>query len=68
MMACLEHECLNCGHTEFDNHAHCGGCKKCGSMEVTTFWDEADDDDPDYDGAWGFMRCDEDYDEDEEAA
>lgn len=42
-MACMEHECRNCGHVEFNNRPTGGKCPKCGGADWRSFWDEADD-------------------------
>ncbi len=39
-MACMEHVCEDCGAAWFDNKAS-GGCPKCGSLDVGSFFDEA---------------------------
>ena len=41
-MACMEHECENCGEAWFDNKAS-GQCSACGSSEVRSFFDEVPD-------------------------
>jgi predicted nucleic acid-binding Zn-ribbon protein len=43
-MACMEHECLDCGHVEFNNKPGCGSCAKCGSQNVTSTFDEPAED------------------------
>jgi len=38
-MACLEHVCIDCEYTWFDNQ-RATECPKCGGHDVQTFWDE----------------------------
>lgn len=38
-MACMDHECVGCGHAWMDNAFHTGGCPKCGER-VTNDFDE----------------------------
>jgi predicted nucleic acid-binding Zn-ribbon protein len=40
-MACMEHECADCGHVWFDNEPPAASpCPKCGSHDVSHFFDE----------------------------
>ena len=51
-MACMEHQCRNCGNNWFSNASH-AACAKCRSTNVAHYWDEApdawEDEDPDDD-------------------
>jgi len=51
-MACMEHECGACGHTDMDNTTW-KVCPKCGSRDVSNCWDEANDDHGDHDSDSG---------------
>lgn len=48
-MACMEHWCTKCGHTEFNNSAVMYVCKKCGAESIISHCDEQDDYERDYD-------------------
>ena len=39
-MACMEHNCGTCGEMWFNNN-HGGACPKCGSHDISSFFDEA---------------------------
>ena len=41
-MACLEHQCLNCGWLDWNN-IKLTFCPKCGSERITNAWDEEGD-------------------------
>jgi hypothetical protein len=43
-MACMEHDCQDCGHTWFDNE-RAPPCPECHSVHVSHFFDEQDSDD-----------------------
>lgn len=43
-MACMEHWCGACGHTEFNNRPGAGSCPKCGSRDVVSTFDEPAED------------------------
>jgi predicted nucleic acid-binding Zn-ribbon protein len=45
-MACMTHDCGNCGHMEFNNRSMLV-CPKCGSYEVLSHYDDYYDDDRD---------------------
>ena len=48
-MACMEHTCVDCNWSTFDNTSHGPGvCPKCGGRLQHTF-DEINDEDPDFD-------------------
>jgi hypothetical protein len=55
-MACMSHDCRICKAMWFDNQPS-GECPKCGSYEVSSFFDE--------DPIWDTYRDDEDEDDDE---
>lgn len=38
-MACMEHYCHKCNHMEFNNNSMLH-CPNCGSMEISSHWDE----------------------------
>lgn len=40
-MACMSHECGDCGHMWFNN-ASAWSCEECGSGRVSSFYDEQD--------------------------
>ena len=39
-MACMEHNCGTCGEMWFNND-HGRACPKCGSQDISSFFDEA---------------------------
>ncbi len=39
-MACMEHECLNCGYFDADNSPQWDSCPQCGSTNVVDICDE----------------------------
>ncbi len=39
-MACMEHECLNCGYFDADNSPQWASCPQCGSTNVVDICDE----------------------------
>lgn len=39
-MACMQHDCADCGHRGFDNHSW-KYCPMCGSKNVSNDFDEA---------------------------
>ena len=41
-MSCMEHVCRECDHEWFDNYPR-GICPKCGSHEVSHYFDEEGD-------------------------
>lgn len=47
-MACMEHECADCGHYDMDNRRW-SRCPKCGSTRVTNWFDEPPEEHLDYD-------------------
>ncbi len=41
-MACMDHECKNCGHAVMNNSPGPGGpCEKCGCEDFLSIYDEA---------------------------
>ena len=49
-MACMEHFCLDCGHTEFNNRVSLT-CAKCKSENISSHYDDEplEDEDEDQD-------------------
>jgi predicted nucleic acid-binding Zn-ribbon protein len=46
-MACMEHECRDCGHVWFNNTAR-EKCPRCLGCDVANYFDEEFDHDDDY--------------------
>jgi predicted nucleic acid-binding Zn-ribbon protein len=47
-VACMEHDCAECGATWHDNQRH-PACPKCGSTNVSSHFDEYPEREMDYD-------------------